>query len=149
MSAELIHQMYIAYYQRPADPGGHQFWLTRLNDEGGGATGWAAISAEFITSAESDVLYPDATAQQKITQFIKGAFGRDPNAGEIDALIATDAEANFGQLAYTLVTGATGDDKLNIDQKVEYAEAFVATLDPAGLGISPFQFYYQEQQPQL
>ena len=77
MSAELIHQMYIAYYQRPADPGGHQFWLNRLNAEGGGATGWAAISADFISSAESDALYPNAhLIKRKLLAFLQGAFGR-------------------------------------------------------------------------
>ena len=77
MSAELIHQMYIAYYQRPADPGGHQFWLNQINVEEG-VPQVGPISADFIASAESDVLYPNATDQEKITAFIKGAFGRDP-----------------------------------------------------------------------
>ena len=30
MSAELIHQMYIAYYQRPADPAGLIYWQDQL-----------------------------------------------------------------------------------------------------------------------
>jgi len=144
MSAELIHQMYIAYYQRPADPGGHQFWLNRLNAEGGGATGWAAISADFITSSESDALYGNVTPQEKIAKFYEGAFGRAGTSDEITALIATDATANLGQLAYTLVQGATGNDLLTVNQKVDYAEAFVAELDPNGLGIGPFQFYYED-----
>ena len=36
MSAELIHQMYIAYYQRPADPAGLIYWQDQLNANGGG-----------------------------------------------------------------------------------------------------------------
>ena len=94
MSAELIHQMYIAYYQRPADPGGHQYWLNRVNSEG-----WDAISAEFITGAEATALYGNDTAQQKLAKMITAAFGRDPEAGEVDALIAGNATANLGQLA--------------------------------------------------
>ena len=35
MSAELIHQMYIAYYQRPADPAGLIYWQDQLNANGG------------------------------------------------------------------------------------------------------------------
>ena len=27
---------------------------------------------------------------------------------------------------------------------MDYAEAFVAQLDPVGLGIGPFQFYYED-----
>ena len=34
MSAELIHQMYIAYYQRPADPAGLIYWQDQLNANG-------------------------------------------------------------------------------------------------------------------
>ena len=35
MSAELIHQMYIAYYQRPADPAGLIYRQDQLNANGG------------------------------------------------------------------------------------------------------------------
>ena len=43
MSAELIHQMYIAYYQRPADPAGLIYWQDQLNANGGGEAGWNAV----------------------------------------------------------------------------------------------------------
>ena len=49
MSAELIHQMYIAYYQRPADPAGLIYWQDQLNANGGGEAGWNAVAAAFAT----------------------------------------------------------------------------------------------------
>ena len=52
MSAELIHQMYIAYYQRPADPAGLIYWQDQLNANGGGEAGWNAVAAAFANAAE-------------------------------------------------------------------------------------------------
>ena len=55
MSAELIHQMYIAYYQRPADPAGLIYWQDQLNANGGGEAGWNAVAAAFANAAESSM----------------------------------------------------------------------------------------------
>lgn len=40
---QLVHQMYIAYYQRPADPDGLQYWVDQLEQNGD----WTAVSAAF------------------------------------------------------------------------------------------------------
>ena len=58
MSAELIHQMYIAYYQRPADPAGLIYWQDQLNANGGGEAGWNASGADTVT--------PTANAAEEI-----------------------------------------------------------------------------------
>ena len=66
MSAELIHQMYIAYYQRPADPAGLIYWQDQLNANGGGEDGWnAAVAAAFANAAESSALYGNQTSAQR------------------------------------------------------------------------------------
>ncbi|MBL1266183.1 MAG: DUF4214 domain-containing protein, partial [Halomonas sp.] len=31
---QLVHKMYIAYYQRPADPEGLQYWVNQLEQNG-------------------------------------------------------------------------------------------------------------------
>ena len=49
-----VQEMYIAYYGRPADPGGLAYWSNRVAAAGGNLD---AIIQEFGSSAESDELY--------------------------------------------------------------------------------------------
>ena len=46
MSTEIIHQIYITYYQRPADPAGLAYWYyqDQLNANGGGEAGVNAVA---------------------------------------------------------------------------------------------------------
>ena len=74
MSAELIHQMYIAYYQRPADPAGLIYWQDQLNANGGGEAGWNAVADAFANAAESSALYGNQTLGQKISAIYLAAF---------------------------------------------------------------------------
>ena len=83
MSAELIHQMYIAYYQRPADPAGLIYWQDQLNTNGGGETGWNAVAAAFANAAESSALYGNQTLGQKISAIYLAAFERAASADEV------------------------------------------------------------------
>ena len=83
MSAELIHQMYIAYYQRPADPAGLIYWQDQLNANGGGEAGWNAVAAAFANAAESSALYGNQTLAQKISAIYLAAFERAASADEV------------------------------------------------------------------
>ena len=83
MSAELIHQMYIAYYQRPADPAGLIYWQDQLNANGGRKAGWNAVSAAFANAPESSALYGSQTLGQKISAIYLAAFERAASADEV------------------------------------------------------------------
>ena len=49
---------------------------------------------------------------------------------------------NAAQIGFAIVNGAQNDDLRTVVKKVDYAEAFVSTLDPAGTGVGPFSFQY-------
>jgi len=140
MSAELIHQMYIAYYQRPADPAGLIYWQDQLNANGGGEAGWNAVAAAFANAAESSALYGNQTLGQKISAIYLAAFERAASADEVAYWEASGF--NAAQIGFAIVNGAQNDDLRTVDKKVDYAEAFVSTLDPAGTGVGPFSFQY-------
>jgi len=140
MSAELIHQMYIAYYQRPADPAGLIYWQDQLNANGGGEAGWNAVSAAFANAAESSALYGNQTLAQKISAIYLAAFERAASADEVAYWEASGF--NAAQIGFAIVNGAQNDDLRTVDKKVDYSEAFVSTLDPAGTGVGPFAFQY-------
>ena len=140
MSAELIHQMYIAYYQRPADPAGLIYWQDQLNANGGGEAGWNAVAAAFANAAESSALYGNQTLGQKISAIYLAAFERAASADEVAYWEASGF--NAAQIGFAIVNGAQNDDLRTVDKKVDYAEAFVSALDPAGTGVGPFSFQY-------
>ena len=140
MSAELIHQMYIAYYQRPADPAGLIYWQDQLNANGGGETGWNAVAAAFANAAESSALYGNQTLAQKISAIYVAAFERAASSDEVAFWEASGF--NAAQIGFAIVNGAQNDDLSTVSKKVDYAEAFVAAIDPAGTGVGPFSFQY-------
>ena len=140
MSAELIHQMYIAYYQRPADPAGLIYWQDQLNANGGGEAGWNAVAAAFANAAESSAIYGNQTLGQKISAIYLAAFERAASADEVAYWEASGF--NAAQIGFAIVNGAQNDDLKTVTKKVDYSEAFVSALDPAGTGVGPFEFQY-------
>jgi len=142
MSAELIHQMYIAYYQRPADPAGLNYWQAQLSANGGGETGWNAVAAAFANAAESTALYGTQTLGQKIAAIYVASFERAASAEEIT--FWENSGFNAAQIGFAIVNGAQNDDLATVSKKVDYAEAFVAVVDPAGTGEGPFSFEYTD-----
>jgi S-layer protein len=142
MTASLIHQMYIAYYQRPADPAGLAYWQAQLTANGGGEAGWNAVAAAFANAAESSALYGSQTLSQKISAIYLAAFER----AAVESEVTFWASSGFteAQIAFAIVNGAQNDDLNTVTNKETYAVNFVATLDPAGTGVGPFAYEYTD-----
>ena len=129
MSAELIHQMYIAYYQRPADPAGLIYWQDQLNANGGERPA-GMLSAAFANAPESSALYGSQTLGQKISAIYLAAFERAASADEV---AYWEARINAAQIGFAVVNGAQNDDLATVNKKVAYFTEFVKVLDPLGL----------------
>ena len=134
--------MYIAYYQRPADPAGLAYWQAQLTANGGGEAGWNAVAAAFANAAESSALYGSQTLSQKISAIYLAAFER----AAVDSEVSYWASSGFteAQIAFAIVNGAQNDDLTTVNNKEAYAVNFVATLDPAGTGVGPFAYEYSD-----
>lgn len=135
-SLDLIHKMYVAYYQRMADPEGLIYWEQQVD-----SFGWNTVSAAFSNAQESSDLYGNTTAESLVKKIYEAAFER----------AATDEEANWwahesghqkADLAFAIVNGAQGEDAATIDKKVTYSEYFVEVLDPDCDGEGPFAYSY-------
>lgn len=123
-----LQQLYVAYFNRPADPAGLAFYAGHLST---GATTIAAISASFAQSAEYKVAYNQTTFTGVVTAVYQNLFGHAPDAAGL-ALYA-DALANGSMTVDQMVTwisgGALGADKVAYDSKVQVAVAFTNALD--------------------
>lgn len=123
-----LQQLYVAYFNRPADPDGLAFYAGHLTT---GATTIAAISASFAASAEYRNEYSQNTNAGVVTKVYENLFGHGPDAAGL--ALYTEALNNRTMTIDQMVTwisgGAQGSDKVAFDSKVAVAVAFTNAVN--------------------
>lgn len=127
-----VQEIYIGYYQRPADPEGLLYWAARLDAVNGNLD---AIIEAFANSAESQALYGtiDSTnIDAVINDIYQALFGRDAEAGGLAFYHAGFVAGTFtpATIMLNILDGATGADDTVVANKVAAANNFVLTIDP-------------------
>ena len=127
---KLVHQMYIAYYQRPADPEGLKYWVDQLETY----QDWTVISAAFGApeNAENQALYGSKSREEVIAEIYQSAFDRAAVAEEIS--FWANSEFSLTNLAFAIINGAQNDDLATVNAKVAFSHELVAQVDPVGNG---------------
>lgn len=125
ISTAVIQSLYIAYFNRPADPGGLQFYQTST-----GATP-ASIGAAFAASPEYTSLYEGKAPFDVINTIYLNLFGRVAEPAGLlfwaDAL--SKGYVTKGNIALEILNGAQNADKIAITSKISAATAFTTSLD--------------------
>jgi hypothetical protein len=116
--------LYLAYFGRPPDPGGFQFYTSTP------AIDIWTMAASFSSSAESQALYGTFSRDQ-INAIYQNLFNRDAEQEGLDYWFGV---VNSGQLspaaaAYAILLGAQNDDKVAVANKIEVCTDFVGMLD--------------------
>jgi len=129
MSAE-IQKLYIAYFNRPADPGGLTFWTKQL----AAGTSMAQIANSFSASAEYQAIYNGASNFELVVKLYQNLFGRTPLAGEASwwsDQITTNGTVTITTIANQLASGTTpgSADHTAITSKISAATAFSTAVD--------------------
>ncbi|WP_244894393.1 beta strand repeat-containing protein [Marinobacterium stanieri] len=136
--ADQVQALYIAYYQRPADNDGLDFWVDYLNAQDGSLE---SVVDAFATSAESQALYGDIT-EANVTQFLIDLYGTLFNrpvdseglAFYRNAFIAGEYDdgrpATAGTLMLDILQGAQNSDADLVELKLDAARTFTWLLDP-------------------
>ncbi|HZV63879.1 MAG TPA: DUF4214 domain-containing protein [Telluria sp.] len=146
---ELLQQIYIAYFGRPADPGGlayhtQQFRLANAPTTVDGllasyATN-AALRAEldsFALSVESQQLYPSCAwvgcDYQWMFALYRGLFSREPDAGGAEFWVNAlhGGGATRASVLLAVSAGARGADAELLARKMHAAVQFTRALDAA------------------
>ncbi|MES2148999.1 MAG: DUF4214 domain-containing protein [Pseudomonadota bacterium] len=139
---DLLQRIYVAYFGRPADPGGQAFYATAalnagsptvvagINPAYGSNPGVKFLIDSFATSAESQALYPGDNTTF-INAIYRNLFNRDAEAGgrdfwanAINAGLMTRASA-----AINIMAGAQGTDLDLVNAKNTVATLFTASLN--------------------
>jgi hypothetical protein len=125
-TATEIQTLYVAYFNRPADPLGLQAWLNT------GAS-VATIAAGFSGSDEYKATYAGKTPLDLVNTIYLNLFGRP---AETAGLLFWAARLQAGQdtfanIVVTIAGAAQNDDLVAINNKVAAATAFTESLDTA------------------
>lgn len=128
-----IQALYIAYFNRPADPIGLNFWVNAANAAGG----TAAVANAFSASAEYKDTYAGKSYVEIVDSLYVNLFGRH---AEADGLIFWSTELqtgrlNVGNIAVAIQGGAQNADKIAVESKVAAATAFTTNVASTGSSI--------------
>ena len=129
---ETVQKIYIAYYQRPADPEGLIYWAERLDAVNGNLD---AIINAFANSPESQALYGEIT-DENIADVVKAiynaAFNRDPDPEGLKFYVENFKAGKFtpATIMLNILDGARDSDLVVLNHKIESAMNFTKALDP-------------------
>jgi len=148
-----LQKLYVAYFNRPADPGGlahYEGVLERAFTAGGTAEvtkTMALISADFAKSIEYQTTYNQATNSAVVTAVYQNLFGHAPDSTGLAFYVKalTDKTMTVDTMVTYIANGAQGTDKVAYDSKVTVATAFTNALNTpeeiAGYNVTASQTY--------
>jgi len=126
-----VQELYIAFFDRPADFGGLIYWAGDLAQNGDNVQ---VISDSFATSPEAQNLYPSSmSVNTVISDMFQNLFGRnvDPTGLQFWANAYNTYHMSYGQLAYDILqAGISANNSLDyqtIYNKVQAANVFTDT----------------------
>jgi len=123
-SPSFIQKAYIAFFNRPADKDGFDFW-EGTDDPDQDLLDLFAQSAEYLSD------FANKTDKQIIATVYQNLFGRAPETDGLNywAQMMEEGWVTIGNVAYEILGGAQGKDLTIVDNKTEAAQAFTDALD--------------------
>ncbi len=125
---QAVQQLYVAYFNRPADTSGLQYWENVVAAQDGDTS---AVSAAFAQSDEYLATYKGLSNSQLVNQVYMNLFGRPAEPGGLaywtpllDQHLLTIDNVTTG-----VSRGALGSDAVAYRAKVTVATAFTSNLD--------------------
>lgn len=119
-----IQKLYIAYFNRPADPSGLAYWTAQnftLNQ----------IADSFSKQAEYATVFAGKTTEDTVNTIYNNLFGHKADVAGLNYWTGQilNSKVTLGQAALAILAGATGADKVAIDSKVAASTSFTTAID--------------------
>ena len=127
-SRNYVQKAYVAYYGRPADPGGLDYWATRMDAEGGSLD---AIIGAFGDSDEFIRRYGGLSYAALVTRIYQQALGRDPDQAGLDWYVIEllEGRRTLQTIALDVLNGATtAPDSTVVANKLDVAAYYTAKV---------------------
>lgn len=121
-----IQKLYIAYFNRPADPAGLAYWTAS-------SMTITQIANSFAEQTEYKAAFAGQTTEQIIATLYTNLFGssRVPDAAGLLYWVGqvNQGKSTLGNVAINILNGAQGDDKIAVDAKLAAATSFTTAID--------------------
>ena len=123
-----VQQLYVAYFNRPADTAGLNYWTSVVTAAGGSTT---AVSAAFSQSAEYRAAYAGLSSTLIVDTVYQNLFGRHAEAGGLQywALLLDQGAITVSNVVTAVAAGAQGTDATAYNNKTLAAVDFTRGLD--------------------
>jgi hypothetical protein len=127
-SINAVEKLYIAYFSRPADAAGLQYW-TNVLDHNPGAL--QQMSHDFSTSSEYRTTYALSSNREIVNAVYEHLFGREAETGGLDywTPLLDRGAITIDNVVTQVAAGARDTDLFAYNAKVAVATAFDARLD--------------------
>ena len=124
-SLNFVQELYVAYYGRPADSAGLQYWAERADEEGQGA-----IVNAFGESQEYQDSYGDLTNEELVNNLYQQLFSRDADDAGLEYYVGvlSAGEKTLSEIALTISNAAQGSDSVVLNTKVQAANYYTNTV---------------------
>jgi len=125
-SLDLAQTLYVAYYGRPADRAGLNYWADEID-----ANGVDAMVNAFGNSAEFEARFGNLSDDQLVTNLYQQMFGRLPEIAGLDFYTnqLRTGESTLAEIALDIANGAQNEDVTALNNKVAVAANFTAAID--------------------
>ncbi|MYN44001.1 DUF4214 domain-containing protein [Pseudoduganella sp. FT93W] len=136
-TTELVQQLYVAYYNRPADVAGLAFWVDAIDNRGATID---QVSKGFNTVKEYTDMYSGKTADAVVNTVYQNLFGRIADSEGLNfwgPKIQSGAITTADLVKYITAGAVNADGTPNADgqvfaNKVAAAQAFTTEIGTAG-----------------
>lgn len=124
---EIVQKLYIAFYGRPADPGGLMYWALKIPDRVDfDSREFRDLVVSFVNSEEAMARFGSPSVEASVKRIFTYAFGRDATGDDVSRY----AKATVIDLLIDVLKLNSGTDYEVLRRKIEYAMIFTEILDP-------------------
>lgn len=130
-SIDLAQQMYVAYYGRPGDPGGVNFWAEKFDASGD----LNNVLSNFGNSKEYSDSFGSLSDEELVNGLFQRMFNRDSDSAGLEFYVGRLASgaATLASIAKQIADGSLDTDLVALDNKIEVANGFTARIESEGL----------------
>jgi hypothetical protein len=123
-----VQKLYVAYFSRPADPAGLNYWTHEMAVN---PQAYQEISAAFSTSAEYRATYANMDNAGIVNAVYEHLFGRAAESAGLDywANLLNQKAITIDNVVTQIAGGAQGSDLFAYNAKVAVATEFTDRLD--------------------
>jgi hypothetical protein len=125
--SDTIQKAYIAYYGRPADPGGLDYWAGRLESANGDLS---ALIDAFGSSDEFNSRFGSLSNSDLITNIYQQLYNRTPDSGGLAFYTEQldTGNTNLQKITLDVLYGAQNTDLDKLNNKLTAANAFTENV---------------------